>query len=251
MTVYQFQKKNKSSKESSSKPEKNKHHKKDSVDKIAEKELMIHRQAELQYQLNASKHSLEKQMRKMRKKFERALQATDDRFVEQKRREESFHNQLRTELEIIEQSLERGSKKNVEDFSHHIRTELNSLADRLMRGSSMGADTMKSSDDTDEPGSPIKRSNKRESAVNLDRTISVSLQNCGGVNTSVTTSNIRGDGRRVSSPTSSVSSPKITNNNHQPGMFFLNNWFDYWIVSKSPFNGHFESVIRDEHLILL
>lgn len=162
---------------------------------------MIHRQAELQYQLNASKHSLEKQMRKMRKKFERALQATDERFIEQKRREESFHNQLRTELEIIEQSLERGSKKNVQEFTNHIRTELNSLAERLTRGTASG-DNMKSSDDTDEPGSPVKRLNKRESAVNLDRTISVSLQNCGDT----------GSGRSPSSMS------KVTNNNHSPGM---------------------------------
>ena len=138
----------------------------------------------------------------MRKKFERALQATDERFIEQKRREESFHYQLRTELEIIEQSLERGSKKNVQEFTNHIRTELNSLAERLTRGTASG-DNMKSSDDTDEPGSPVKRLNKRESAVNLDRTISVSLQNCGDTS---------GSGR---SPSSIA---KVTNNNHSPGM---------------------------------
>lgn len=134
------------------------------------KELMIHRQAELQYQLNASKHSLEKQMRKMRKKFEEALQATDERFIEQKKREEAFHFQLRNELEIIEKSLERGSKKNVEEFTAHIKAELNSLAERLTRGMA--------SDDTDDSGSPVKRSNKRASAVDLDRNISVSLQHC-------------------------------------------------------------------------
>lgn len=200
------QKKNKSSSKESSKLDK-KSHKADRLLKdkdvdITEKELMIHRQAELQYQLNASKHSLEKQMRKMRKKFERALQATDERFLEQKRREESFHNKLRAELEIIEQSLERGSKKNVQEFTNHIRTELNSLAERLTRGTASG-DNMKSSDDTDDQGSPIKRLNKRESAVNLDRTISVSLQNCDDTD---------GSGR---SPSSMA---KITNNNHRPGM---------------------------------
>ncbi|XP_066919054.1 ankyrin repeat domain-containing protein 6-like isoform X2 [Clytia hemisphaerica] len=167
-----FFSKSKQKKGKSSKDSKNDKKLKDVVE-TSEKELMIHRQAELQYQLNASKHSLEKQMRKMRKKFERALQATDDRFLEQKRREESFHNQLRNELEIIEQSLERGSKKNVDEFTHHIRTELNSLAERLTKGIDI-----KSSDDTDEPGSPAKRLNKRESAVDLDRNISVSLQNC-------------------------------------------------------------------------
>jgi len=144
---------------------------------------MIQRQAELQYQLNASKHSLEKQMRKMRKKFERALQATDERFYEQKRREESFHYQLRNELEIIEKSLERGSKKNVEEFTHHIKTELNSLAERLTKGVDI-----KSSDDTDDTGSPAKRLNKRESAVDLDRNISVSLLNCESPSKSLTPS---------------------------------------------------------------
>ena len=144
-------------------------------------------------------------MRKMRKKFERALQATDDRFLEQKRREESFHNHLRTELEIIEQSLERGSKKNVQEFTNHIRTELNSLAERLTRGTASG--DIKSSDDTDEPGSPVKRLNKRESAVNLDRTISVSLQNCGDAT-----------GTLKRSPSSLA---KVTNNNHRPGMLTI------------------------------
>ena len=137
----------------------------------AEKEIMIQRQAELQYQLNASKISLEKQMRKMRKKFERALQATDERFIEQKRREEFFHNQLRNELEIIEKSLERGSKKNVEEYTQHIKSELNNLAERLTRGADMTSDSF-----SDDHGSPVKRLNKRPSAVDLDKEISVSLQ---------------------------------------------------------------------------
>ena len=132
------------------------------------KELMIHRQAELQYQLNASKLSLEKQMRKMRRKFEKALQATDERFLEQKKREEDFHNQLRNELEIIETTLERGSKKNVEEFSQHIKIELNKLTEKLTHGLDFNAN-----DSTEE--SPVKKLNKRASAVDLDRDISVSL----------------------------------------------------------------------------
>lgn len=135
-----------------------------------EKELMMIRQAELQYQLNASKVSLEKQMKKMRKKFERALQATDERFIEQKKREEDFHNKLRAELEIIETSLERGSKKNVEEFSQHIKIELNKLTEKLTRGLDLNAN-----DSNEDYGSPFKRLNKRASAVDLDKDISVSL----------------------------------------------------------------------------
>lgn len=153
----------------------------------AEKEIMMVRQAELQYQLNVSKLSLEKQMRKMRKKFERALQATDERFIEQKKREESFHYQLRNELEIIEKSLERGSKKNVEEFTHHIKAELNNLADRLMRGADINAS------DTPSDETPARRLNKRESAVDLDKDISVSLQ------------------RNVNSPTKSSKKKRHTN----------------------------------------
>lgn len=130
----------------------------------------MQRQAELQYQLNASKLSLEKQMRKMRKKFERALQATDERFIEQKKREESFHYQLRNELEVIERSLERGSKKNVEEFTQHIKAELNNLAERLMKGADINASDSQSDD------APARRLHKRESAVDLDKDISVSLQ---------------------------------------------------------------------------
>ena len=128
---------------------------------------MMKKQAELQYQLNASNLSLEKQMRKMRRKFERALQATDERFLEQKKREEIYHDHLKSELELIEKSLEKGSKKNVEDFSDHVRTELNNLAEKLTN-----------SMDLNDRGERTQNNNKiqkRASAVDLDKDISVSL----------------------------------------------------------------------------
>ncbi|XP_065648902.1 ankycorbin isoform X3 [Hydra vulgaris] len=127
-----------------------------------EKELVIQRQAELQYQLNESKLALEKQMRKMRKKFEKALRVTDERFLEQKKREENYHNQLKYELEIIEKSLERGSKKNVEEFTQHIKNELNNLSEKLTKNAEMNDDRE-------------KKKRHRASFVDLDRKISVSL----------------------------------------------------------------------------
>ena len=105
----------------------------------------------------------------MRKRFEKALMATDERFLEQKKREQAYHNQIRSELEHIEKSLERGSKKNVEEYTQHIKAELNNLAQKLTKGLDLN------SSDSDSN----TKINKLASAVDLDKQISVSLSSQG------------------------------------------------------------------------
>lgn len=168
---------------------------------------MMQRQTELHYQLNESKTSLEKQMRKMRKKFEKALLATDTRFLEQKKREEAFHNQLRTELEIIEHSLERGSKKNVEEFTSHIKNELNNLAERLTGGCS--ADQVINGS----ANSICNKMNHRQSGVDLDKDISVSLTNSKNHNNN----NIHGNhgNQHTHNGTMSRGKTKMSNNTYE------------------------------------
>jgi len=128
------------------------------------------RKKELYYELDASKHSLEKQMRDMRKKFAKVLLATDERFLEQKKREEAYHYQIKSELELIEQSLDRGSKQNVDEYTQHIKSELGRLAEKLSKGSFES-----NSSDLTDGSDGLLRVNKRVSAVDLDRQISVSL----------------------------------------------------------------------------
>ena len=140
-----------------------------------EKMILDEQQRQLKLELEISKQSLEKQMRKMRKKFDKALRLTDERFVEQKKREEQFHNNLRIELECIEKSLERGSKKNVEEFTGHIRAELNNLALRLTKGYEVSQSDLSIANGTmDTPR--LKNRPARTSAVDLDKNISVSLK---------------------------------------------------------------------------
>ena len=80
--------------------------------------------------------------------------------------ETTVHSQ---ELEYIEKSLEKGSKKNVVEFTNHIKGELNRLTDKL--------DHLDDDITTEYSGrgSTMRRRHVRSSAVDLNKDISVSL----------------------------------------------------------------------------